>query len=350
MIVPTRYWSCRMTPLLVLPGSCHPQPEELFSSWLTRLATNHQMSAKSFLVSLVGPATKPILQRKFYDMDRNPLSLVLETLATRTLTSRVRIEQTTLGQYERFVIPFKQTGPDHNPYKSRFTWLLPFGHAQQYACRASFCPGCLAKDGVRPYYRIPWRMSFSVACLACQVMLADQCPNCSFPINYYQFGIAVNPQLKAAPLNPSIAICHHCGHNLAQTPTLVAPAVVLEGQRTLQRLSQGVGLEPDPAACHYFFRLRQLLGGLISFHRGCHKQPVPKLLVMGTSGITDPRKPFEALSVVVRARLLQQAMALLEAGFQTRSYPWKRDSDRNAHTRSAIRKLLKSRCIDGLER
>lgn len=283
-------------------------------------------------------------------MDRNPLSLVLDALATRTLTSRVRIEQTTLVQYERFIIPVKQTGPYHNPYKSRFTWLLPFGHAQQYACRASFCPSCLAKDGVRPYYRIPWRMSFSVACLACQVVLADQCPNCSFPINYYQFGIAVNPPVKAAPSNPSIATCHHCGHNLAQTPTQVASALVLEGQRTLQRLSQGVGPEADSVACHYFAHLRQVLGGLISFHRGRRRQPVPKSLLMGTDGIIDQRKPFEAFSVVVRTRLLQQAMALLEAGFQTRLCLWKRDGDRNAHTRSAIRKLLKSRCMEGVDR
>ncbi|QMW03314.1 TniQ family protein [Spirosoma foliorum] len=79
----------------ILPATTHPRPDEILSSWLTRLAHRHAMKCHSFCKALF--PGQSIWNR---DIDKLAPEAILVELSHRTLTSIDTIRQTTLSSYE----------------------------------------------------------------------------------------------------------------------------------------------------------------------------------------------------------------------------------------------------------
>src|SRR5215213_7254788 len=77
------------------PAHIKPQPDELLSSWLVRLAMAHASKLHTFC-SIIWPR-KQIWNR---DIDRSADTELLQTLSDKTDTSIERVRATTLAGYE----------------------------------------------------------------------------------------------------------------------------------------------------------------------------------------------------------------------------------------------------------
>ncbi|WP_461053900.1 TniQ family protein [Spirosoma arcticum] len=297
----------------MLPGSCYPQPDELLSSWVSRLALNHGMAPLVFWQRL-SPSAKPKHPSGYYvhfDMDRYQLPEMLNLLAARTATPLERIHDTTLWDYAMFV----KEKPRNSRRTFLYNWWLSFSNPFGTVVGPSFCASCLRKDGAHPYFRKPWRFSYTVACLDCEVLLANGCPICRSSIDYRQLNAKLSTQASLTNLAPNLATCRSCGYDLAQTPVQLAAPVVLALQQRLHRIWR----ESPTASCRQaklsFLWLESIISTLVDFNGFLLQDRAPACFLVRGSRSEPSLNMFDDLSVDLRARLLYQAMVFLGEGW-----------------------------------
>ena len=175
-----------------------PHADELFSSWLVRLAWANTQKLHSF--------TRKVLPRRLHwlrDLDSSCSGEDIADICEASLLPYEKIFVTTLRQYETRVFEtLNVTGPTR--------WLMPVGkrgrnrllHGQQY------CRHCLL-DG-ESYFKRRWRLAFSVVCAEHEVVLRDACGDCGATIAFHHYDFGRNSIPQECP----ITICWACRTDL----------------------------------------------------------------------------------------------------------------------------------------
>lgn len=189
--------------LSILPIIIQPKEDELFSSWLFRLATGNLTKAHTFCrFHLPG---HNIWNR---DIDKLAPDVMIKRLSLLTEIPVETIFNLTLRSYEQQI--FKKCNPNGH---SR--WLLTLGifHRSWTGRGLQFCPKCLDNDK-NPYFRKSWRLGLSVVCTKCQTALHDCCPKCNAPISFFRTDVGHKTSIAPNP----ITACFDCGFDLRKSP------------------------------------------------------------------------------------------------------------------------------------
>lgn len=292
-----------MKQLMRLPCATHPRPDELLSSWLTRLAHAHLMKTYTF-----GKLLFPAANLWNRDLDKIAPEAILQTLAGCTATPLHRIRQTGLRRYEGKLYLRHNANGNTN-------WVLPLGiyHRTHRQFGLLFCPRCLKKDGDTPYFRTHWRLALTHICTKCGVYLHEKCPVCERPVTFFRVELG----RKSAEPDTPISHCFHCRFDLAGTPARTASRMRRDMQAELGRICRQ-GWNGQTFFPHlYFDVLHQLVKVLTSSRNICAglQREVDKQTgwspLEESVTVRKTRIPFELLPLAVRGGVIQQAQWLL---------------------------------------
>ncbi len=200
------------------PVAVEPEPDELLSSWLHRLALAHGLPPRVFgaALGLGGGAWSGRL-------DLAPPAALLDRLARRTGLASSTIAALSFRDFgaRELLLPLRTTVSPRRKDRWRATWLQA-------------CPYCLADDQ-NPYFRRVWRLATTIFCLRHARRLIDRCPAC-------QQALVPFDQAALAPQN----FCAHCLFDLRRAAT---PRVHALARRTAQSFAEfGLGLTAEDAA------------------------------------------------------------------------------------------------------
>lgn len=202
-----------MLPYGLRPGvlPLHPQfkRDELLSSWLVRLARRNRVKLHT-ISRLLGGNQASIWNR---DVDRMAAPAVISKLANLTGLESAEIREHSLAAL------IEQLDLDHHP-NGFGTWVLPLGvwHRKRRRYGVQFCPVCFRLDD-EPYIRRSWRIAYYTECERHRVLLADRCPECDAPHEYFRGEMGRRRATTAEGMN----VCSRCGFDLAYTPASAAP-------------------------------------------------------------------------------------------------------------------------------
>lgn len=230
----------------------HPQPrqDELFSSWLVRLAFSNGFTLHSFYSGVLG--FKGAIWNR--DIDRYQSDQLLTLLSQATGQSLQVLRDMSLARYEgTFYQQLTSNGS--------IAWLLPLGifHRTHRLAGLQYCPLCLKEDPL-PYYRQPWRVALAVACRHHGCVMEDICPRCKTPIIFHRHGVGREKYPHVSLLRK----CHACGVDLGRTIPRY-PSWPDE-----QTLALSMALATDFEACPWR-RIVQDLPCAMPFFEGLHK-------------------------------------------------------------------------------
>ncbi len=107
--------------------------------------------------------------------------------------------------------------------KTKHLLRLGVFHRSRRRYGQQFCPHCLASDS-DPYYRLNWRLAFTVACTIHRRAMLDRCQSCGHPVEFH----------RGDPLKTSIIQCHACGGRLDRQRSPTVSPVVLDLQAYLE--------------------------------------------------------------------------------------------------------------------
>lgn len=210
-----------LEPLLTQLLLIRPRPldDELFSSWLVRLAWSNGEKLHSFCRWRLG------INRQFWygDPDRRAQLDAIEKSAAASCLTFERIFAATLASYEGVLY---ERHVNHGVSR----WIMPIGtrarmhflHGQQY------CAACLREDPV-PYFRRVWRLALMVTCVKHGRVLQDACPVCGAPIAFHEGDYARRFMSDACP----IVFCSRCGSDLRRHEAILANHELLKLQSAL---------------------------------------------------------------------------------------------------------------------
>jgi hypothetical protein len=224
-----------------------PQPDELLSSWMIRLAHAHALKIHTFGRLLHGSD----LQIWNRDIDRQAPEWLIDGLCWNTATSRERGYETTLRAYEGILFP---------AYRDSYVlkWILPLQmyHQTRKGYGLQFCPRCLVEDR-EPYFRKRWRVALYTYCSIHECLLHDRCPHCAAPVIFHrrEFG-----QLTFID-DIQITECCNCRFDLkdaiGEVPSFYDESAYQAFDLAVRRLEQR-GLSCKPRSFGYYNVLHQL--------------------------------------------------------------------------------------------
>ncbi len=181
-----------------------PFPDELFSSWLCRLAKANFFSYIQFLRNFTEidyEIMKNMSNKQYwmFDLDKKiPLEL-LNALSRKTGLSKEKILKLTLKEWEDII------------YHLFFTRKGSSSSKKLGALR--YCPLCLKEDKI-PYFRKFWRTRLATCCEKHKIYLNDRCSNldCKRPLN-----------ISLVKFEKSIKECVYCGADLSNSDVIKIP-------------------------------------------------------------------------------------------------------------------------------
>jgi uncharacterized protein (DUF983 family) len=285
----------------VLPVHPQPKPDEIFSSWLCRIAKDNGIKLHTLEVQLWGRG-KQIWTR---DIDRSIDDATLTKVAVVSGTPVERAQETCLRSYEGKL--FERLNVVGNS-----DWILPSGvvHRKRKHRSMQFCPLCLATD-IEPYYRKTWRLALSTFCDLHDVLLHDCCPKCQSPVMFHRQELGNRWAWKVE----SLTLCTSCGFDLKRAAAYQAPVVEIEAWTTLKSqlffLYQGWTFSGDETFFYshlYFEVVRNLVHKLRSnWTTGRLMQYALQKFSVDQKLEIQGKLPFEFYGVVERHYLLQIA-------------------------------------------
>ena len=284
----------------VLPAHPQPKEDEIFSSWLCRIAQANGMKLHTLEVQLWG-REKQIWTR---DIDRSVDDETLSQIAALCGTRFERAYETSLRALEGKL--FDKLVLGQSP------WVLPAAiyHRTRKRPFMQFCPICLARDK-EPYYRRSWRLALTTFCDKHNVMLHDRCPKCETPVMFYRQELGDRWTVSIQ----SLTLCTGCGFDLRDAEVdevmVVDHHALLTLRLQLRNLDLGWTFNDKHMFQYsqlYFSVLRNLIQKMMS------PWTVRRLLTVAQVKFSLPqikgeraREPFEFYGVAERHQLLQVA-------------------------------------------
>lgn len=284
--------------LTILPVIIPPKEDELFSSWLFRLAVKNVTKAHTF-------CRFHFPGQNFWnrDIDRLIPNQTIERLSLLTEIPFKTIYDLTLRSYEQIIY---ETCIANSIQK----WVLALGiyHRTWKSHGLQFCPGCLSNDE-EPYFRKSWRLTLSVLCTRCHTLLHDRCPSCGSPVTFFRSDIGFKTAIAKNPITE----CSRCGFDLRQSPRY-PPVIGTFGfqSKINQTILSGRWRNLHPSR-EYFDVLYQILKILRS--KSKKFQSFNHLIMDGENlRIRElPKgKEFELFNTIQREQLLRIAIWVLE--------------------------------------
>lgn len=201
----------------------HPPPgeDELFSSWINRVARSNRLRLPTLLLALGhGPALKR-------DLDLSTSDEALRALAAVTRQPVERILDTTLR-------PMLARLHGEVGIERPLAFLVTLGRIRGVAQERGHpvCLDCLAEHG---QLRRTWRLTTTVLCERHGVGLTDVCPLCAQPISLLRPQMAQATR-KHAPLTAAASLCPKCKARMRSGPPLLPE--LLEMALVTQRLME----------------------------------------------------------------------------------------------------------------
>jgi len=238
----------------LLPVVCKPYPDEILSSWLTRLAFKHGMNAFTFCRTL-------FLKYTNIDIDCEISERHLKILSERTDIPLKDIRAMTIQWFEQKLFERMR----ENDLKEN--WLLT-GKRVNLGTRKVlvesgilFCPGCFQKG--RIYFKKEWRMGISFVCISCGCHLLERCPHCHCGSWLFDD----TPLKDGQTLDQHLITCHNCGRNVSDCKLNSASESVINMQIELYRIAEMRTWDTNVAAVSYFKVLYQLTDLLFFYRR-----------------------------------------------------------------------------------
>lgn len=188
---------------MILPAHPKPYLDELFTSWLIRLAHANGLKVQTFCHLLF-----PDYEIWNRDIDRHTPDWLINMLAEKTGCSVARIRATTLAYFQGKLF-------DYNKVSGQLTWIssLKAHHRKRQNNAIVYCPQCLADDA-EPYFRQSWRVALHTFCPVHHIMLHDCCPECGAYIAFHRQELG-RPNLHQFT---ELKYCWHCQYDLSQSP------------------------------------------------------------------------------------------------------------------------------------
>ena len=181
------------------PVTLDPQPDELLSSWLHRLAIANGIAPRPFagVLGLGGGMWSPRLDlqlpRDVAVLLGGQTGVPHETISAMAMTG---------WALTPLLLPLRE-----NARRNRSTWI-------------QYCHLCLGEDEA-PYFRRQWRLATRISCFVHGRGLRDRCPAC-------RTGITSFDQTELLPQH----LCARCGFDLRAAPQ----ASVNTAARRLERV------------------------------------------------------------------------------------------------------------------
>jgi len=287
------------------PAHLKPEPDELLSSWLIRLAAANGQKLHTFCV-----ISFPDVHIWNRDIDKSCTDSFLQGMAARSGETEERARETSLRSFEGVLYE------RHNP-NGNSPWILPVGvyRRTRRAFGLQYCPACL-QDDREPYFRKQWRLACITVCTKHKLCLQDHCPFCFNPVVPQRLEMGTRPRYQPEPLH----ICSFCRKDLIQQTSLIEAEerewhAVHWVERTLAVRYAPIGEKQEPALL-VFRVLHQLLRLLSTGKRaGLLAQSVASSLHRQSPEISWPQakcRDFEKLRATARRELLVLATELLE--------------------------------------
>lgn len=187
-----------------------PLPDELFSSWIYRLISNHRVNSDTFV--------KNYLHQKLFernnDIDDFPKEEIIKTIKEHTPCKTEELIELFLSSYNSSII--ENNTPEEISKSIQFLKTKSFNNRRNSIV---YCPSCLSKN--IPYFRKKWRLTTSIVCVECNSYLLDYCPGCNAQISYWN-----NKKSGeiTSHISHSIAICK-CGYDLSNFFSPLSPTL-----------------------------------------------------------------------------------------------------------------------------
>ncbi len=278
-----------------LPFHPAPMAEELFSSWLYRVAKGNHPKLHTFC-----HLNWPKRQIWTRDIDQCADKDLVRDLAELTGTLPSDAQKTLLSSFQGSLFE------KHQP-NGRTLGILPLGvfHRLRKRYGQQYCPRCLANDRV-PYFRKSWRLTHVTSCLEHGIRLVDRCDDCGAPIIFFR---------------GDMLVCHNCGFDLRCASRFIAGTQVkwfeARNRLALQRGYTWLGSNKIEVSIAYFDIIRQLLR-ILSF--GARSQGLRETVAKRFGGDPSPIKEdekttarkFEHLSTHSRYRITELLSPLVQ--------------------------------------
>ena len=282
-------------PVLVRPA---PGPDEVFSSWITRVALANGLRPPALLLAL---GTGQVLQG---DPDQSLPDPALRRLAIQLGQPEERVLQTSLRP---LITPVAGGPPLVSP--RAFLVFQGRGNGGPRARGHPVCLACLAETG---QLKRRWRLITTVVCPVHGVPLTDRCPGCGHPVNPLRAQMARATRRKL----PSAKAPHVCLRCLRIMRPAAAPArevceAALAVQGWTERALQGRAVELQDIhlpAIDYIGLLTVLtaLVGQRKDHQGRHLEFSPVFEVPAFTGAPylGLASPAQRLPIMARCGVL----------------------------------------------
>jgi hypothetical protein len=183
-----------------------PLPDELFSSWICRLANNHRVSPEV----LINESLNQKLHIKFNNIDIEPEPNIIDIITKNTPIKAEEITKLFLTYYNSNII---ENNIPEEIFKSLH--FLKVSDPKNKKNGIVFCPNCLSKE--TPYFRRKWILSTSIICCECNSYLIDYCPSC---YNHFSYWITNKNSILT---NNSITTCK-CGYDISKFSFPLSPS------------------------------------------------------------------------------------------------------------------------------
>jgi len=194
-----------------------PLPNELLSSWLTRMSIEHRRKLSTFLSLFVKREGNRIssidIDFLYNEKLFNKLSQKSNLPIKEILAMSLRSEEGYLFSCNNCLYPPKQIRKLKD--KRTHNGLM-------------FCPKCLAEDNI-PYFRKQWRYYFYNACPKHKILLTDRCWCC-----YEEIKLS-----KIKHMN-KLSYCSHCEKDLSTTIVFPLQTNYKYGLKAIQWFENGL--------------------------------------------------------------------------------------------------------------
>jgi hypothetical protein len=263
-----------------------PQPDELLSSWLHRLALINRRADHVLCKFMFGDVA--VWTR---DVDRHFPAHLIPTLAEWTRVPEERIAHTMLAPYAGRLtesVRLRGVAP----------WILPLGvyHRIRRRPGLQYCAACLRSEP--PYARRAWRLSPVTVCPKHLNVLRDGCPRCGLPFMFH----------RLRPTLSGLCACPRCGFDLtwdlrevpASPRVLRLQTLILRGLHVghVRLAGEHVEVLPFMSGLRYlvYSLTKRRLGGL----------GLPRRTVDALEPMPGGKVEFDFQSVEVRHALMRQ--------------------------------------------
>ena len=191
-------------------------PDEIFSSWLVRVAFANGLEPMALTGSLWDKSRLWTI-----DIDRNLSQSQIATIAEHSGMSQQQIYKSLLPSViDKYKLDTEAKEPAIAP------WILALGSRNRTRYGGmQYCPQCLAEDETA-YFRINWRFAWHTTCLKHSCVLLDRCPHCQTAIQFH----------KRTYQTPSMRHCAVCNLSLTEAPAQHAPTSVLQLQESIDQM------------------------------------------------------------------------------------------------------------------